>query len=603
MKKNNLIFINSLFHISFFALIFGFTTPSIILGQSFTRILLKGDNGWSEGGSWVDYDNDGDLDIFIPNNRRSPNTNFLYNNNNGEFTKVTEGIIISDVVMSESGTWGDYDNDGDLDLFTGDGGFDRARNNNLYQNNGDGSFTKISDGAIVSEASFSTSSGWADYDNDGDLDLFCANVNGFGSALDFLFRNDGEGVFTKITSGPLVTTATATLGMSWADYDNDNDLDIFVGNINGVHNLYNNEGNGNFTKMRSDSVGSIASDANSWAGSWGDYDNNGFLDLFVTTVGGSNVLYQNGGDGTFNKIAGAPFNSQTGPSNGSAWGDFDNDGDLDLFVAQGSTRSFSPNYLNINNGDGTFTQFNSDTLFGENEVSEGVAWGDYDKDGDLDLFVSTWNGGLSSVYQNDLDNSNNWINIKCVGVQSNRSAIGTKVRVKANIDGSDIWQMREISSQTGYNSQNSLNVHFGLGDATIIDSVRIEWPSGAVDIYTNVSANEFREAIEQTSFDLNVTSVKEYNSVIPDNFALNQNYPNPFNPSTNISYSLPARNFVTLKVHDILGKEVQTLINEIQQSGTYTIDFNAGGLSSGVYFYSLQIGDTFSKTKKMLLIR
>ena len=199
-----------------------------------------------------------------------------------------------------------------------------------------------------------------------------------------------------------------------------------------------------------------------------------------------NLLYQNNGDGTFTLITDGDIVNDRGKSMSSIWGDYDNDGDLDLFVANTGRQD---NFVYSNNGDGTFNRFVASIIAIDLGDSYGSSWGDYNRDGHLDLFVTDWNGD-NRLYKNN-GNENHWINLRCRGNQSNVSAIGTKIRIKATLDGEPIWQMREISGQTGRSNQNSLNVEFGLKDATVIDSIRIEWPSGHVQILTEVAVDEF----------------------------------------------------------------------------------------------------------------
>jgi len=217
-----------------------------LYGQSFTKITigdLVNDGANSQACSWGDYDNDGDLDLFVAN--RNNQNNFLYlNNGNGTFTKVTSGSIVNDGGDSQGGSWGDYDNDGDLDLFVANR---NNQNNFLYLNNGNATFTKISSGSIVNDGGHSEACSWGDYDNDGDLDLFVANRY---NQNNFLYLNNGNGTFTKVTSGSIVNDGGDSQGGSWGDYDNDGDLDLFVANRNNQNNfLYLNNGNATFTKI------------------------------------------------------------------------------------------------------------------------------------------------------------------------------------------------------------------------------------------------------------------------------------------------------------------------------------------------------------------
>ncbi|MFQ5824499.1 MAG: FG-GAP-like repeat-containing protein, partial [bacterium] len=447
---------------------------------------IVNDGGDSRNVSWSDYDNDGNMDLFVSNfNLPEGQNNFLYRNNgDGSFIKITEGDIVNDGGISSGSSWGDYDNDGDSDLFVVNFG-----NNFLYANNGDGSFTKIAEGDIVNDGSSSHGASWGDYDNDGDLDLFVANWN---NENNFLYANNGDGTFTRITTGTIVNDGGNSTGCIWGDYDNDGYLDLFVAN-EGNNFLYANNGDGGFNKI---TTGSIVTDGgSSLSSSFGDYDNDGDLDLFVANKNDENdLLYSNNGDGTFTKITTGDIVNDGSNSHGANWGDYDNDGYLDLFVANHGGN----NFLYRNNGDGTFNKVTAGHIVNDGIFSQGSSWADYDNDGDLDLFVG--NVGNNFLYANN-GYSNNWINIKCNGTVSNRSAVGTKVRVKATINGRAVWQLNEISGQTGggFGGQNSLNTEFGLGDATIIDSLKIEWSSGIVRIFMNIPVNQFLTVRENNS--------------------------------------------------------------------------------------------------------
>ena len=479
----------------------------------FTKITegdIVNDVGCSIGCSWGDYDNDGYLDLFVANWEEN---NFLYRNNcNGTFTKITTGEIVTDGGNSGGCSWGDYDNDGYLDLFVSNW----DENNFLYRNNGNGTFTKITTGEIVTDGGTSFGASWGDYDNDGYLDLFVAN-GGPEVENNFLYKNNGDGTFTKVTTVPIVTDGGQSLSGNWADYDNDGYLDLFVANVDENDFLYNNNGDGTFTRI---TEGPVVNDmGKSHGGSWGDYDNDGFSDLFVANGGcevANNCLYKNNGDGTFTKVTTGPIVSDSGSSTGSSWGDYDNDGDLDLFVANSYGMH---NFLYENKGDGTFTKITNGLI-----VSYGgmLCLGDYDNDGDLDLFATQWDQN-NHLYANN-GNNNNWVNIKCIGVKSNTSAIGAKIRLKANINGSPIWQLREISGQNGMRTQNSLNAEFGLGDATVIDSIIIKWPSGIIQILTDVDLNQFLTITEQSQISV---SIDKINVFIGDsvNIPINVDFP------------------------------------------------------------------------------
>jgi len=234
--------------------------------------------------------------------------------------------------------------------------------------------------------------------------------------------------------------------------------------------------------------------------SWGDYDNDGRLDLVVCNNNAKNFLYHNDGNGQFSKVVAGPFASVAGTSSGNAWADYDNDGVLDLFIAVRG----GMNLLLHNNGDGTFTKVTTGTLISDNGTWIGAAWGDINNDGFPDLFVGNL-AGNNALYIN-AGNSNNWLCITCAGRISNRAAIGAKVRIKATISNRSMWQMREISGGGGLASQNDPRAQFGLGDATNVYIVRVEWPSGSMQELTDVAPNQFLTISEPSKLNVQYQS-------------------------------------------------------------------------------------------------
>ena len=471
-----------------FALLLALLPVHSALAQAFTRVISSPatDGGANTSGvCWGDYDNDGDDDLFVAN--LSGQRNALYHNDAGRFVDAAGEFAAGG--DSYSCSWGDYDNDGYLDLFVAN--LNGA--NELYQNN-QGRLERVDSGPVVRDGGRSRDGAWGDYDGDGLLDLFVTNAAG---QVNFLYHNNGTGAFTRATSNPVTSDVANAAGAAWADYDNDGDLDLFVANNGGRDALYRNNGDGTFESVTDDPL--VDTEAYSQGGSWGDYDNDGDLDLFVTSGKFSqplevNFLYRNNGDGTFNGVPESTFSSENGYAVGSAWGDYDNDGDLDLFVAyidQG-------NLLYANDGTGSLMRVSESTVVQDGGDSFGAGWADYDSDGDLDLFVANWEGQPNFLYANN-GNSKRWISLRLVGTVSNRAAVGAKVRLKAEVFGEATWQLREVSTQTGRNGQNSLNLAFGLGEATRIDSIQIEWPSGIVQTLTDVAADQYLTVTERAA--------------------------------------------------------------------------------------------------------
>jgi hypothetical protein len=435
--------------------------------------------------------------LFVANDE---GTNAFYlNNGNGTLTGVAHGDPVQDNDQDHIGAaQGDYDNDGNLDLAVSGGiAVRRGLPTALYHGNGDGTFNRVGGGDVTNRLGHFGPCSWVDYDHDGFLDLFVAD-HGYmdNGSTNALFHNNGDGTFTKITSGAIVTDKGVGFTCLWADYDNDGFDDLLVCNINATGSstnfLYHNNGDGTFTRVTNTAV-QIGTDIwsdGSPGGAWGDYDNDGFQDLFAAgNDGTSDRLYHNNGDGTFTTVLN--FLRLSGSASlGGSWGDYDNDGYLDLLIRTGDGR----NRVFHNNGDGTFTAVTQGPIVTDSFAGREcwtADWVDYDNDGFLDLFETAGlDSGLNStnlLYHNT-GNSNAWLEVKLVGTVANRSAIGAKVRVHATIGGKSFWQMREVRSGGAYGG--SLVSHFGLGDATNADIVRIEWPSGTVQEIPNVAAKQ-----------------------------------------------------------------------------------------------------------------
>src|SRR5436190_169333 len=426
---------------------------------------------------WGDFNNDGILDLIVPCHGLSLSHGpFVYlGNANGTFTDIRSTCNFSNLSRFndyDSTDWhgfslGDYDNDGNLDLYIAEGAKGHSggmiKRDLLFHGNGNGTFTYVSDVAGIEAYGNRGREGFGvDYDNDGWLDVAFAGE----STSEALYKNRGDGTFVDKTAAAGLKRIEPCQGIAWGDYNNDGFLDLYVarGNVNGQgtlqDTLYRNNGNGTFTDV-TQQAGLIAP-GNKWAAVWGDYDNDGFLDLFVACAGGAaagtpgnaNLLWHNNGNGTFtNKAADRGVELEDGgasPHRAAAWADYDNDGFLDLILKDGC---------------------------GPEGGETGAAL------------------GLHRLFRNP-GNNNHFIKIKLRGVQSNRNGIGAQVTV--TYAGGVSIRQNNGGGGGEFWSQGSEPLHFGMGQATTA-SVRIIWPSGVIDQLSSVPANSTIRVVEGSS--------------------------------------------------------------------------------------------------------
>jgi hypothetical protein len=468
----------------------------LAVDPNFTKITtgpIVTDSEASSGGSWGDMDNDGYLELFVANSGWTSGSerNSLYDYLGGdEFVRVTNALTTGKGV-SWHGQWADYDNDGELDLFVLHPNWGR---NQLFHNDGGGVFTSA-DNAVTATRAYYTEASWIDIDRDGWLDLFVPTQefnNNRSQLNDFFFRNLGNGQFQALTTnevGDVVNDQASTYGPGWCDFDNDGNVDLYVANYNGTGFLYHNDGTGRLERW---TAGSLPSKSPAYSVVWGDFNNDGWFDVYITAsaVGGTNSFHLNQGQGLFVDATAASGLSKLATFYAMA-GDYDNDGDLDLYV----TDYYGRDTLYVNQGNGTFVSVDVGSPLRDG-VSDGAIWVDYNNDGFLDLFkvCGDLDRAPNLLYRNSLPatgNTNGWLKVQLHGTASNRSAIGARVWVSARIGGRYVRQVRQImSSLCGGGNMGGLLAHFGLGNATNVDLIRIEWPSGNVQELTDVAPNQ-----------------------------------------------------------------------------------------------------------------
>jgi hypothetical protein len=485
------------------------------------------------GAAFFDYDADGDSDLYFVNSAPLPGyiaeeipTNCLYRNNgDGTFTDVTEIAGVGDTGYGHGCAVGDYNNDGQLDLYVTNYGTNR-----LYRNNGDGTFTDVAEAAGVTEPRWSTSCAFADYDLDGNLDLYVVNYivfdiaenpwcglkekgiraycepDNFPAQSDTLFRNNGDGTFTDVTkSAGIYNTTGKGLGVVWGDYNNDGAPDIYVANDSTENLFYRNNADGTFEEIGFMVGVALSEDGaaeNGMGTAFGDWNNDGWFDLTVTNYAQqTNTLYHNDADGFFTDATATTKTAQvTYPYLGwaTAFIDYDNDGYQDLFVANGHLHENlaelgqegtygQRNLLFRNNSNGTFTEI-SETLgpgMKLTDVSRGATFADYDLDGDIDIVVTNSNTA-PRLLRNDGGNRKNWLQIRLTATNGSTDAIGARVKITTG----KLTQTREVRSGDGYLSQQDLTLHFGIGDSEQVDSIEVQWQTGAKQLIGSVPANQ-----------------------------------------------------------------------------------------------------------------
>ena len=530
------------------------------------------------GVAWLDYDNDGDLDLCTANGLLQGTKNILYENHgDGTFSPVP---IEADPDKEIGVAVGDYDNDGYPDILTV--GYDTGMR--IYHNLGNGKFEMVKHEPI----SGSRAGLFVDLDNDGFLDIAIAAFSG----KRILWRNMGDGRFEDATPDDVSMTGHDLVAI---DYNNDGLMDICFSTTS-TGKLFRNDGGWKFEDVTAKSgikTGWISIGA-------GDINNDGFIDIITTST--AVTLYRNNGDGTFTDITKEANVVGSNRTSAAMFGDYDNDGYLDLMLGSSWAQTPGRSYLYHNNGDGTFRDVTTKAGITTAKVW-GAAFGDYDNDGAIDLYTGSVMD-QNQLYHNIIGTQNHWLTVRLVGTKSNRDGIGAHIKVVAG----ELTMYRQVREGTG-RCQNELTVHFGLGQNSSVDLIEIRWPSGLIRRAKDIPADRIITITEGEEFHVEPRGRFPVVWGRVKRSALLQNYPNPFNPETWIPYVLSADADVTLTIYSLTGQVIRVIRLGRQPAGSYlnkerAIHWDGRNekgeeVSSGIYFYRLHAGGELSSMRKL----
>lgn len=461
------------------------------------------------GISFCDYNNDGWDDITFAT-QNSENLKIYKNTQDGFFVLETQ-LNPLNFYQHKQPVWVDFDNDGDKDLFI----TSNTNGNRLYRND-ETVLTDITVSAgLPLENLVTYGASWGDYNNDGFLDLFICNRDD-NVIPNYLFKNNGDGTFSNVneTAG-ISSESRLSFCSAFFDFDNDGLQDIYVVNdrIQNQNQLYKNKGDGTFVEIGEASGTNIAIEAMSTT--IADYNSDGWFDIYITNGEEGNVLFKNNGDGTFTDVAmtsGTVFNSVGW---GSVFLDAENDGDLDLYVSgslDGSDSSMLSAAFYENQSDETFSILNNTSFNNDNAESYSNAIGDIDNDGYPEIIVANSNNEDIFLWKNLTTQTNNWLKVKLQGTISNKQGVGSVIEISINNE----KQYRYTLCGEGYISQNSESEFFGLGNNTSIDYIKVTWLSGIEDTLYNILSNQTLNIVEGVTLSNNTFELEKQVKVYPN---------------------------------------------------------------------------------------
>ncbi len=462
------------------------------LAENYGVVVNCGNSNFGSGVSFYDYNNDGFDDLTLASANNYPIRFFL---NIGGFF-VEEQFNFDHIGTSKQVNWVDIDNDGDEDLFI----TSNTSSNKLYLNDSNFNFVDISENAgILQEIMFTYGSSWGDYNNDGYLDLFLSNRS--ESIPNVLYKNNGDNTFTIVNSeAGIINFGKLSFCAAFFDFNNDGFQDLYVANDKSIYSndLYKNNGDGTFTEVGLITGADVNIDAMSLT--IDDHNNDGWLDIYITNEAEGNVFLKNNGDETFTDIAPSSQTSVFSECWGAVFLDADNDKDLDLYVSSDHDGT-NPNFLSSaffqNNADSTFSLLNN-AVPNDYAKSYSNAIGDIDNDGFPEIVVNNDSHNNIFLWKNQTENSNNWLKVKLEGTVSNRNGIGSFIEISINGE----KQYRYTLCGEGYLSQNSATEIFGVGTVENIDYVKVKWLSGIEDVIYNISSNQLLNITEGSTLSL-----------------------------------------------------------------------------------------------------
>ena len=494
----------------------------------FTEIattLGLGETSSAGGAIAEDFDGDGLLDVMVSSWNPTVNLRYFHNDGNGSFSDRTTEAGLEGLLGGLNLNHADYDNDGDADVFVMRGAWldkDGQQPNSLIRNNGDGTFTDVTFEAGLGRVHYPTqAAGWADYDNDGDLDLYIGNESDDRlKAPSQLFQNNGDGTFTDVARQAGVKNDLFAKGIAWGDYDGDRFPDLYVSNMGSANRLYHNNRDGTFTDVAGE-LG-VTRPTMSFPPWFWDFDNDGVLDLYVSTysiqdvsaiAGGFlgmgmgpreelNRLYRGDGDGGFEEVSTQQNLDQLTLVMGSNYGDLDNDGFPDFYLGTGYMyyEALMPNVMYRNRGGSGFSDVSTSGGFGHLQKGHGAVFADLDNDGDQDVFMEMGGAFPGDAFANALFENpgfgNHWIKLKLVGVESNRAGVGARIRLEITEDGATRTIFKYVNTGGSFGS-NPLRREIGLGRASKIEVLEVFWPTtGKTQRFENVAVDQLLEITE-----------------------------------------------------------------------------------------------------------